>query len=507
MENLVNDLNARWRVATVEARERIREIAKIAKERRENWKEMKEIDDANEEKGENRPQLAKVNSQGKPQLFDEQELSLIRKIRAVARGNPQTLDFLAAVIAAGRDDFESALQHLENAELTEAKNPGFLFHVGNVYLGLNRYEDAERAYMSALKHDDTHANSLMGLCRTYYEKGNVAKALDFGKQAVGLKFQFPLGHFFYGQARATSGDQKGAVQSLNIAIGQNPNFKEAHTLLATIYKQWESDSELAQQHIAAAKSLENQSTKETKDDGSVEFPDIGIEDIREHLPVIGKDDSASKDLILCISQPKKGSIAFSGDADPKETVYIVSGLPRSGTSLMMQMLTAGGMEPFTDSVREADENNPKGYYEAELVKKLNSNNNWLRDCRGKVIKIVAPLIPYLPQELPYKIIFMARDMSEVLKSQASMLQRLGKEGADLASERLAEILVNQQIHSINLLKYFRIPVLNVKYSDAVEGNRSVSDRLREFLAMELDTEKMASVVDLSLYRERSDQKK
>lgn len=507
LENLVNDLNGRWRVAAVEARERIREIAKIAKERRKNWKEMNEIDEANKVKGENRPRLAKVNAQGKPQLFDEQELSLIRKIRAVARGNPQTLDFLAALIAAGRDDFEAALEHLENAELTEAKNPGFMYHVGNVYLGLNRYEDAERAYQSALQHDETHANSLMGLCRTYYEKGNVAKALDFGKQAVGLKFQFPTGHFFYGQARAASGDHKGAVQSLNTAIEQNPNFKEAHKLLATIYKQWEGDSELAQEHIAAAKSLQNQSTKETKDDGSIEFPDIGSGDIREHLPVIGKDETTSEDLILCIGQPKKDTVAFSGDADPKDTVYVVSGLPRSGTSMMMQMLAAGGMEPFTDSVREADENNPKGYYEAERVKKLNSNNNWLRDCRGKVIKIVAPLIPYLPQELPYKIIFMERDMSEVLKSQSSMLQRMEKEGADLASERLAEVLDNQQIHSMNLLKYFRIPVLNVKYSDAVGGNGEVPARLREFLAMDLDTEKMASVVDPSLYRERSDQKK
>lgn len=505
LENLVNDLNARWRVAAVEARARIGEVAQIAKERRQNWKEMKEIDEANKEAGESRPRLAKVNSQGKPQLFDETELSLIRKMKAVARGNPQTLDFLAALIAAGRNDFEGALGHLEKAELTESTNPGFLYHVGNVYLGLERHDDAERAYQSALKHDDTHANSLMGLCRTYFEKGNIAKALDFGKQAVGLRFQFPLGHYFYGQARAASGDQKGAVQSLNTAIEQNPNFKEAHVLLASIYKQWENESELAQEHLAAANSLEQHSTKETSDDGKVEFEEIGSEDFRAHLPVIGNDDSGTRELILCIGQPKQTAVAFSGDPDPKETVYVVSGLPRSGTSMMMQMLTAGGLAPHTDSVREADENNPKGYFEAEMVKKLNSNNNWLRDCRGKVVKIVAPLIPYLPQELAYKIIFMERDMSEVLKSQTSMLQRLDKEGADLASERLGEVLMNQQMHAMNLLKYFRIPILTVNYAEAITSNGAIPKQLNDFLGLDLDTAKMAAVVDPKLYRERSGQ--
>lgn len=503
LENLVNDLNGRWRVAALEARKQIKEVAKVAKERRQNWKEMKEIDDANQEQGKNRPRLAKINARGKPQLFDDQEMLQIRKIRSVARGNPQTLDFLAALIAAGRNDFESALQHLENAELTKSTNPGLLYHVGNAYLGLKRYDDAERAYLSALKHDDTHANSLMGLCRTYNEQGNVAKALDFGKQAIGLKFQFPLGHYFYGRALSASGDQKAAVQSLNIAVEQNPNFKEAHTMLASIYKQWESNSELAQEHIAIARSLENQSISETTDDGNVEFQDLGSEDFLEHFPVVGKDDSASKDMVLCIGQPKNISIAFSGVLEPQETIYVVSGLPRSGTSLMMQMLSAGGLEPFTDRVREADENNPKGYFEAEAVKKLNSNNNWLQNCRGKVIKIVAPLIPYLPQELPYKIIFMERDMTEVLKSQTNMLQRMEKEGADLASERLAEVLVNQQFHSLNLLKYFSIPVLTVKYANAVEGNGSVVARINEFLELDLNAEKMASVADLRLYRERA----
>ncbi|MEM9413591.1 MAG: tetratricopeptide repeat protein, partial [Planctomycetota bacterium] len=480
-------MNTRWRVAAELARKRIADVAKIARERKKDWQEMKAIDDANEAQGENRPRMALVNPNGKPQLFNETELSFIRKLRAVARGKPQTLDFLAATIAAGRRDFELALEHLEKAELTESPNPGFQFHVGNIYLGLNRLEDAERAYQRGLHFDEFHPNSLMGLCRTFIEKGNAKKAAEFGTQAVGLKYQFPLGHFFLGKAQQILGQNDAAIHSIKTAIDQNPNFEEAHRLLAKIYGQFETDAELAKQHLSLAENIAKENTTETSADGQMIFPEVDSDTIENELPVVDEDPNIKEGFEKCLGHPKKTEIAFDKEERvPEETVCIVSGLPRSGTSMMMQMLVAGGISPFTDEQREADENNPKGYYEAELVKKLNSDNAWVEECRGKVVKVVAPLIPYLPQKLGYKVIMMDREIEEIMSSQTSMLKRMDRAGANLSDERLSDLFINQRIHAKNLLDYFNHPILEISYTDVLENHKEVAARIQEFLGVDLD---------------------
>src|SRR3990167_393038 len=99
-------------------------------------------------------------------------------------------------------------------------------------------------------------------------------------------------------------------------------------------------------------------------------------------------------------------------------IVIVSGLPRSGTSLMMQMLRAGGMSLLIDDQRPADADNPHGYWEYEPVKRLQHDNSWLPQAEGKAVKVVSALLQYLPPRHTYKIIVMHRPMQEVLASQA-----------------------------------------------------------------------------------------
>ena len=121
-----------------------------------------------------------------------------------------------------------------------------------------------------------------------------------------------------------------------------------------------------------------------------------------------------------------------------EEIIVVSGLPRSGTSLMMQILQAAGVPPFTDNKRQADDSNPKGYYEHEKIAALLSSpdKSWIKNARGTAIKVIAPLLAGLPRTLKipdsepeplrYRLLFMERDMEEILQSQSAMLQRLGK---------------------------------------------------------------------------------
>src|SRR5882724_8514008 len=120
-------------------------------------------------------------------------------------------------------------------------------------------------------------------------------------------------------------------------------------------------------------------------------------------------------------------------------IVIVSGLPRSGTSLMMQMLQAGGMPLLIDDRRPADADNPNGYWEYEPVKRLQQDNSWIPKAEGKAVKVVSALLQYLPPQYTYKIIFMQRSLQEVLASQAVMLQRRGTQGSKADDTTLATV--------------------------------------------------------------------
>jgi len=189
-----------------------------------------------------------------------------------------------------------------------------------------------------------------------------------------------------------------------------------------------------------------------------------------------------------------------------QTITVVSGLPRSGTSLMMQMLLAGGMELFHDTERKPDASNPRGYFEHRLVRELPTDTQWLAQCRGKAVKIISHLLVYLPDTYRYQILFMQRDLNEIIRSQNRMLQRLGKPIADDENEirskyeqHLAEIIpwLQKQPH---------MRLLTVSYRDALFEPERTSRRIADFLGFDLNTTQMAQSVDPRLYREKSNAK-
>ena len=189
-------------------------------------------------------------------------------------------------------------------------------------------------------------------------------------------------------------------------------------------------------------------------------------------------------------------------AENHEIITVVSGLPRSGTSMMMQMLRAGGLTCLTDELREADISNPKGYFEFEKVKGLRANNSWLPEAKGKVIKIISHLLACLPPELNYKIIFMERDLDEVLASQRKMLVNQGQGEENLSDERLGQIFAQQLRQVKKMLADRQISTLFLGYKDVLEDPVEVSTQLQAFLGNNLDQQAMRDVVDHNLYRQR-----
>ncbi len=185
-------------------------------------------------------------------------------------------------------------------------------------------------------------------------------------------------------------------------------------------------------------------------------------------------------------------------------IIVVSGLPRSGTSLAMNMLDAGGVPTVTDGVRNADEDNPKGYYEDERVKELHKaeDKTWLRDARGRAIKIVSYLLKSLPSDHNYKVILLRRNPQEILKSQAKMLARRG-EFSERSDERMLELIRKDLDDARFFLRRPHFEVIELHYKEILEQPREHAKRIAEFLAEPLDIEQMASVVDMKLYRNRT----
>jgi hypothetical protein len=190
-----------------------------------------------------------------------------------------------------------------------------------------------------------------------------------------------------------------------------------------------------------------------------------------------------------------------------QPVTIVSGLPRSGTSMMMKMLAAGGMSIVSDELRTADESNPNGYYEFERVKKLkDGDSEWLPDAEGHTVKVISALLEYLPSQYQYQVIFMRREMSEILASQKQMLAQRGESNGDISDEAMAK-LFEKHLEQLQgwIVKQPNFKVLFISYNELLQNPEPNIIQVNQFLGGNLDQESMIRVLDKNLYRQRKNQ--
>lgn len=187
----------------------------------------------------------------------------------------------------------------------------------------------------------------------------------------------------------------------------------------------------------------------------------------------------------------------------KEPIIIVSGLPRSGTSMLMKMLEAGGVEILTDNIRQPDGDNPKGYYEYENVKQLQKDATWIHSMSGKAIKVISFLLYHLPLSLHYKVLFVQRDMQEILASQKKMLDRVGQPTNTVSDDVLAQKF---ETHLQKVQEWIKaqknIECFYVSYNDIMKDPLPRAHEIQQFLQQPLNVEDMVSVVDPALYRNR-----
>lgn len=186
------------------------------------------------------------------------------------------------------------------------------------------------------------------------------------------------------------------------------------------------------------------------------------------------------------------------------SIKVVTGLPRSGTSLMMKMLEAGGLGVVQDGIRGADEGNPGGYYECERVKKLDKGDtDWLCSAQGKVVKIVSALLKYIPEGYEYDLIFMRRDMEEILTSQRKLLLHRGKDSEKMDFAVMAGV---SERHLKDVLAWLDrrrgVRRIEVEYGELLSDAAPVIAGINAFLGGGLEEKKMIDVIDVNLYRNR-----
>jgi hypothetical protein len=186
-------------------------------------------------------------------------------------------------------------------------------------------------------------------------------------------------------------------------------------------------------------------------------------------------------------------------------ILIVSGLPRSGTSLMMMMLESTGIPPLTDHQRSADNDNPRGYYEFEPVKKLRQGDkDWLPQARGKVVKVISALLAYLPPDYTYQVLFMQRALPEILASQRKMLINRGEDANKIKDDVIGQSFKSHLVQVTDWLgNQPNFATYYVDYNRLLEKPKPEVHQINQFLGGKLDESRMVAAIDPNLYRQRN----
>lgn len=479
MNRIVDDLGGRRRELYEEAVVKVAVLRAIAHSLARERKQAAEEEEKEEEEEKD------IDPES---LLDAGRKEELAKWKNLARYVPPVVDYLRAQVLTAEKRYAEALASLEKVTAAHMVRPGLLLQSADLYLRLRRFREAETVYRKALAIDPDQASAYMGICRVELRRRRFGAAADAALHALNRVYHSPLAHYLLGVALAGMKEYDRAVSAFYSAISFNPNFPEAHLRLAALLEKHSGDADAARRHRRLAREMRRTPN--------------GLRARR--APVVtaeGNEHAAGAMTSGAVESPP-----LSEAAPLEETLVVVTGLPRSGTSMLMQMLAAGGIEIMTDGLREPDEDNPRGYLEFEPVKNLLKDSSWLREGRGKAVKIVAPLLGALPPGLPCRVIFIERDLDEVLESQQRMLARRKQEMVSTPERR--QRLKDEYARTVLRIKAAleRRPhtrVLCLDYRDAVTDPRAVAKKMSDFLGSGLDTVSMAASVDPVLHRNRS----
>ena len=473
MREIVDDLDGRRRALFEEAKAKIEALRKVAIERARERKESG---------------TEKAEAAAEPEsLLTADERKELARWRNLARYQPPVIDYLKAQVLTAEKRYPEALAALERVTEAHLVRPGLFLQTGDLYLRLRRWRDAQQVYEKALAIDPDNAHAHIGLCRMALRRRRFATAAQSALDALQRIYHYPLAHFLLGLALVGLKEYERAAEAFRAAISFNPNFPEAHVRLAALLAKHLGDAESAREHRRLARRMRRRGAARPA-----------------RSSVMDRVESAAARS----DPPDRPPAAAAAEMPPlAESLIVVTGLPRSGTSMLMQMLAAGGLGVLSDGLREADEDNPRGYLEFEPVKNLLKDSKWLFEERGKAIKIVVPLLAALPAGLASRVILCHRDLDEVLDSQERMLVRRNRPLAAKPERR--RMLKDEYGRTLSRVKAMlaRRPatqMLVIDYRSAIADPVAAAEKMNRFLGGGLDVAKMSAAIDPSLHRNRAD---
>jgi predicted AlkP superfamily phosphohydrolase/phosphomutase/tetratricopeptide (TPR) repeat protein len=365
-------------------------------------------------------------------------IAVVKQCRETEYGKQPVLDFLEGVVLVNEGEAAAALEIFRKVESLDDCMPELHVHLGKVYLQMHDYGRGGAAFSRALELDENNAAAFLGLGISLLRRERYLEAIDQLLNAVGLIYNYPIAHYHIGETLYHLGKYRESAEAFEVTLVMRPNLIKARRFLVKIYSE----------HVLNAGRL-----------------NMHREFLRHRM---------------------------------KGDVVVVSGLPRSGTSLMMQVLKAGGMEILSDGERVSDVNNPKGYFELQAVKKSASDVSWIEGASDKAVKVIAHLLQFLPNNYELKVIFMQRDIREIMLSQQKMLGKQPVYNVAIAQafeKELEKVKAWAQ-------RQPNVEILYVPYADLVNDPGRFVYQIADFVGYPLDTASMKLAIDPSLYRNK-----
>ncbi len=413
-------------------------------------------------------------------LLPEAEATANRALETF--GRTETARLLRASIAIQREQFAEALQELETVRQTHPEELQLQLMLAQTGMRLRKDELVEEALNRVLAADPHNPEAFLILARLRLHQQQNDAAVEAALEAIGLQYGNPQGHFLLGAALVQSQRWQEAIKPLQNALQLQPRFPLAHRLMSRVHRALgEPERAAVQENLARLRRAEMKAASVSE-------------------TAVLRQAAAERAAVRQAEIDRKA--AEEADIEPIDCV-IVSGLPRSGTSLMMQMLRASGIEPLTDGQRAADDDNPEGYWEWEDIKKLPRNPRVIEQARGKAVKVISALLPSLPGRHHYKIIYMTRPVEQVVESQWKMLERSGQQPKS-EKEHLIRV---QRGHSQQILKTLKarpqVELLELSYLDLIADPTAGIAQLATFLGDQFTpSPAVTACVKPSLYRQR-----
>ena len=355
------------------------------------------------------------------------------------------LDLLEGSLLFSENRPKAALELFQRVKQDAGDHFGINLRIAGAFIHVNELDKAISAIDDHLVIDPESERGHFVKGRTLYKQAKYEPALDALLTSLGLQFHNPSAHFYVGECLRHLEKYEEAIKAYEKCLTYGNAFNKARSRII---------------HIVT-------------------------------------------NILKQPGRARRYEIDF--DEQIQGTINIVSGLPRSGTSLMMQMLEAGGLKVFTDGERTADENNQRGYYEHDAVKNLKKKTGFLKEATGSTVKVIANLLPYLPARYHYRVVFMQRDPLEIIRSQQKMLVRDGKR---VKEDTLPLGLLKKYEETLRQAKNWlasqrNVEFIEVNYADIIAAPFQESIKLRDFFPKNISVEDVAAVPDATLYRERN----